>query len=125
MRKAKIEIETKVEGNVATEKYICQFDEDTIIYKDKQKTTTTITYFNDKMEVKREGFVNYCLTHDNGNKSSSQFKTLVEGQPFEMELLIQNKSYKVTKCGKILSIETQFVREDNELVTQLFKVEEK
>lgn len=125
MKKAKIEIETTVEDNVSIEKYICQFDEDTIIYKDKQKTTTTINYCSDKMEIKREGFVNYSLTHDNGNKSTSKFKTLVEGQPFEMELLIQNKSYKVTKCGKILSIETQFVREDNELVTQLFKVEEK
>lgn len=125
MKKAKIEIETKVEGSSTTEKYICQFNEDTITYKDKQKTTTTIAYFGDKMEIKREGFVNYSLTHDNSSKSTSQFKTLVEGQPFEMELIIQNKSYKVTKCGKILSIETRFVREDNELVTQLFKVEEK
>lgn len=125
MNKAKIEIETKVDGETVVEKYICHYNENTIVYKDKQKTTTTITYDQSKMDLTREGFVNYQLLHDGVSKTESDFQTLVEGEPFSMVLKIENKYYNVSKYGKILSIEIQFKREDNCVVKQVFKVEAK
>lgn len=125
MNKAKIEVETSVEDETVIEKYICHYNEDTIIYKDKQKTTTTIKYDRLKMNLTREGFVNYQLLHDGVSKTESDFQTLVEGELFSMVLKIENKYYDVSKYGKILSIEIQFKREDNCVVKQVFKVEEK
>ncbi len=125
MQRAKIEIETHVEGEVVVEKYICKFDEQTIEYKDRQKTTTVIRYDDQKMDLNRSGFVNYNLVHDGTSKTESEFQTLVEGKPFSMILKIENKYYKVSKYGKILSIEIQFLREDNCIVKQIFKVEAK
>ncbi len=125
MKKAKIIIETHVEGEVVTEKYICKFDDTKIEYQDRQKTITSIVYDEDKMVLTRNGFVNYQLTHDGESYVESNFKTLVEGEPFEMVLKIENKSYNIDKYGKILSIEIQFLREDNNLVKQVFKVEAK
>lgn len=125
MQKAKIEIETHVDGETTTEKYICKYDERTIIYQDKQKTVTTINFDPEQMELDRSGFVNYNLTHDGRSSVQSEFKTLVEGEPFSMNLKIKNKFYALNKYDKILSIEIQFLREDNCLVKQVFKVEGK
>ncbi len=125
MKKAKIEIVTTIEGETITEKYICNYNESIIEYKDKQKTTTTITYSESEASLERSGFVNYRLKHDGSSYIESDFQTLVEGQPFSMVLKIQNKYYNVSKCGKILSIEIHFLREDNCLVKQEFKVEAK
>ncbi|WOO89063.1 hypothetical protein R2F61_09390 [Mollicutes bacterium LVI A0078] len=125
MKKAKIEIETHIEDEVVTEKYICKFDDSNIEYQDRQKTVTKIKYNENQMILNRSGFVNYELTHDGSSSVESNFKTLVEGEPFEMVLKIENKSYIINKYGKILSIEIQFLREDNNLVKQVFKVEAK
>ncbi len=125
MQKARIEIETHVDGETTFEKYICKYDERTIIYQDKQKTVTTINFDQDKMKLDRNGFVNYNLIHDGMSKVESEFNTLVEGEPFSMTLKIENKFYAINKYGKILSIEIQFLREDNCLVKQVFKVEGK
>ncbi len=125
MQRAKIEIETHVDGETTFEKYICKYDEQTIIYQDKQKTTTTLKFGESQMELDRDGFVNYNLIHDGSSKVESEFNTLVEGEPFSMILKIENKFYALNKYGKILSIEIQFLREDNCLVKQVFKVEGK
>ncbi len=125
MKKAKIEIVTTIEGETITEKYICNYNESTIEYKHKQKTTTAIAYDQSEANLERSGFVNYKLKHDGSSYVESDFQTLVEGQPFSMVLKIQNKYYNVSKCGKILSIEIHFLREDNCLVKQEFKVEAK
>lgn len=125
MKKAKIEIETYIEGEVVTEKYICKFDDSNIEYQDRQKTVTKIKYNENQMVLNRSGFVNYELTHDGSSLVESNFKTLVEGEAFEMVLKIENKSYIINKYGKIISIEIQFLREDNNLVKQVFKVEAK
>lgn len=125
MKKAKIIIETTVEGQTTTEKYICKYNENEIVYQDKQKTVTKISYDDKLMEVNRSGFVNYNLIHDGQSHVESEFKTLVEGEPFSMNLKIENKIYTVNKYDKILSIEIQFIREDKSLVKQVFKVEVK
>lgn len=125
MQKAKIEIETHVDGQTTFEKYICKYNEQTIIYQDKQKTVTTLNFDSNQMQLDRAGFVNYNLVHDGTSKVESEFHTLVEGEPFTMILKIENKFYAVNKYGKILSIEIQFLREDNCLVKQVFKVEGK
>ncbi|WOO87310.1 DUF1934 family protein [Mollicutes bacterium LVI A0039] len=125
MNKAKIVIETTVEGQTTVEKYICRFDPETIEYTDKQKTKTILKFDEEKAEIRRHGFVNYNLVHDGTCITESLFETMVEGQPFSMNLKIENKYYKLSKYGKILSIEIHFMREDNCLVKQNFKVEEK
>lgn len=125
MKKAKINIITEIDDHVVTEKYICSYDQNTIEYKDKQKTLTKLIYNQEHMQVIRSGHVNYKLQHDGSSKASSEFHTKVDGQPFSMMLNIENKSYIISKCDKILSIEIQFLREDNCLVKQTFKVEEK
>lgn len=125
MKKAKIEIKTIIDDQITAEKYICKLDDNTIEYRDKQKTQTTINYSEDKMKVSRCGFVNYELVHDGSSKCSSEFETLVEGEAFRMELNIQNKYYKLAKYGKILSIEIHFERDDKQLIKQKFNVEVK
>lgn len=125
MEKAKIIIETTVDGETTIEKYICKYNDNEIRYQDKQKTVTTINYDQQQMAVERSGFVNYSLIHDGESLAESEFKTLVEGEPFSMDLKIENKLYTVNKYGKILSIEIQFLREDKCLVKQVFKVEGK
>ncbi len=125
MKKGKIEIQTTVDGQTVSEKYICKVDDNTIIYTDKQKTTSTLTVGSEELNVKREGFVNYELMHDGKSKSSSPFNTLVEGQEFSMELIIQNKSLKINSDDSNHEIEISFEREDKCIVKQNIKVEAK
>lgn len=125
MKKAKIEISTLVDGEKTLEKYICKFNEDTIEYIDKQKTKTIIEYTATEMMLTRSGFMNYSLKHDGSSVSECVLSTQVEGQPFMMDLKIENKYYNLSKYGKIVIIEIHFLREDGCCVEQIFKVEAK
>lgn len=125
MNKGKIIIETIVDGQLTEEKYICKIGNDTIEYNDKQKTKTVLKVEEERVIISRSGTMNYSLYHDGESQVEAKLETTIEGQAFNMQLRIANKYLDIKKHDKILSIEIHFMREDESLVKQIFKVEEK
>lgn len=125
MNKGKIIIETIVDGQLTEEKYICKIGNNNIEYNDKQKTKTVLRVEEDKVIISRSGKMNYSLYHDGESQVEAKLETTIEGQAFSMQLHIANKYLDIKKHDKILSIEIHFMREDENLVKQIFKVEEK